>query len=151
MHRALYVLETIETTIRNAATPAGDNVYLGRLADFELPDLPAIDIVPGPDSPVNEYGGDNNVYIDSILRVWLDLHDYTIESERRLLEQLFELRSGVHAALMADQTLGVSWIGGVRYQGTEDLVVQVGETRTGSYRTAWDVWYRMPYSSPETP
>lgn len=149
MHRARAVLEAIESKLKAAATPAGDNVYLARLADLELEDLPALDILPASDSPVSELGADNNHYIDSVLRVFVDIHDYSKESNRALLDQIFELRSACHAAILADPGLGLSFGAVARYQGTEELAFQIGDVRLASYRTVFDVWYRMGFSSPE--
>lgn len=153
-HRALQVLRAVKGALVDA-TRAGSNVAIGRQSPIELTDHDAIDILAGPDIPVTEFGTDNNATIDSVLRVYVDLHTRAIEADpERVLVQLHELRAESHVALLADISsaglgkLGLAFVVSCRYAGTEPLLTEAGGDRLGALRTIWDVAYRMSYTDP---
>lgn len=147
-HRALQALKAIKSTLLAAGTRAGANVEIGRSADVTEAD--AILIGFGADVPVNEFGTDNTATIDSIQTCYVDLHVRSSEHEERVVENVYELRAQVHAALLADWTLGLPFVIAVRYQGTEEFEPGSYGDRLGSMRTLWDVAYRMQYDDPAT-
>lgn len=149
MHRALAALEALEATIKNAPTLAGDNVALGRVTNLVEDDLPAIDINIAEDSPTSETGADSLGFIDSLLRVYVDVHVSTVLDPRVALHAAYQLRSEIHVALMANDKLGFSWVHAVRPMGAEDYTPDLGSVRVGSMRTLFDIWYRTAYLSPE--
>jgi hypothetical protein len=147
-HRALRAIQALKQTLIAANTSAGANVELGRVSDITEAD--AIDINIGDDSPVNEFGTDNTITIDSTLRVYVDLHVRTDQHEESIFDRLFALRAQTHAAILADWTLGQSFVISIRYQGTEAFDYDLAGDRLASLRTVWDIAYRMDYADPTT-
>jgi hypothetical protein len=153
-HRALQVLRAVKSALVDA-TRAKSNVEIGRQTNVDEND--AIDIIAGPDLPVTEFGTDNNLTIDSILRVYVDLHTRSVETNpEKVLEALFEMRAQSHVALLADISsaglgkVGLAFVVGMRYAGTDQLLTEQGGDRIGAVRTVWDCAYRMAYSDPAT-
>lgn len=149
-HRALQCFKAARTALIAANTRAADNVEIGRSADLTEDEPDAIDIRFGPDAPVNEFGTDRLDVIDSIQRMYVDLYTRSIEHEERVVDQIYELRSQTHAALLADPTLGLAFVISIRYQGTEDFEPLNAGDRVGAMRTVWDIAYRMDYANPAT-
>lgn len=147
-HRALQALKAVKAVLLAADTRAMANVELGRTADITEAD--AIDIHFGDDSAVNEFGTDNTQTIDSVQRVYVDLHTRSAVHEETIIENLYELRSQCHVALLADWTLGLAFVIAVRYAGAQPIESESGGERLGSLRTVWDIAYRMNYANPTT-
>jgi hypothetical protein len=147
-HRAIQALKAVKSILIAANTRAKANVEIGRTADITESD--AITIEPAEDSPINEFGTDNTSTIDSVQRIFIDLHAQDASHEEAVLEHVYELRAQVHTALLTDYTLGLAFVIAIRYQGTEQIAVEGQGTRLGSMRTIWDVAYRMLYANPAT-
>lgn len=148
-HRALTALRWLEGHLKAAATRAGDNVEIGRTSAIgdSLTENDTIDINIGPDSPLTNLGTENLYFIDSIQRVFVDLHTRTVDQDAAgVINNVYQMRAQVHAALLASPPPWPAWILSVRYLGTEDFAARVGGDRLGSMRTTWDIRYRMRYS-----
>ena len=149
VHAALQCLRAARDVLIAAGTRAGRNVEIGRTSDVFEKD--AIDILPGPDSPFSEFGADNSAFLDSIQRVYIDLHTRTAETPETTLNRAYELRAQSHAALLADVKLGLGSSGvllSINYLGTEDFEADAAGNRLGSIRTVWDCHYRMSFTDP---
>jgi len=148
-HRALAAIKALQDALKAANTRAGQNVEIGRASGIggEL-ESDAIDLNVGPDSPLTNLGSTNLFIIDSVQRVYVDLHTRMADvHERQILENIFQMRAQTHNALLssANHTLDGTCIS-VRYLGTEDFDQNTGGDRLGSMRTTWDIYYRMKYS-----
>lgn len=141
-------MKAVRDLIIAAETFAGGNVQLGRVSRIE--EGAAIDIWAGPDDPINEFGTDNTNTIDSVQRVYIDLHVRAPEHPETVFERIMQLRSETHVALMADWTLGLSFVIACRYQGAEDYAPDTAGDVMGAMRTIWDIAYRMTYTDPAT-
>ncbi len=149
-HRALRVVDEIRTLLLAQETLAGNNVHIGRWLTIDEAEGSVMDIEIGSDDAVSEFGTDAVNHIDSVIRIYVDLYDYTHQDGRDLLGRLFQMRSEVHIALLADVTLGLSFVLSCRYMGTEDVETEDGGRKLGALRSVWDIAYRMDFTDPTT-
>jgi hypothetical protein len=149
-HHAWQVVKRVRDLLLAANTAAGQRVYLGAVSAVDPTVGPAIDVNVGGDSAVSPFGVDNTQFVDSVQRVYVDLFASSAEAGEKALDQIYLLRTQVHRALLADYTLGLTFVASVRYQGVEELRDINGGLIVGVQRNVWDVGYRMDYSDPGT-
>lgn len=146
-HRGLQVLDGVKQLLVTNGT-WGSNVYLGQAWPLKKSDLPAALIAIGDDVPISDLGTDNMSFIDSFLSVSVVIRA-TAKDEATLLEALFEGRKQAHIALMADPTLGISFVTDCRYQGAaKPINNDNSDAIISDYETRWVVRYRMNYLDP---
>lgn len=137
------------------ATAAGENIYRGRIDPLQPPELPAACIFMGQDDPIGDEGRDNATFFDSVLSVRIELGVRAVDLA--LVDtELNLLRRHVHAALMADRTLGlggsVPGVIDLWPEGAEEpVLVREGNKPIASMVTNWAVRYRAPEDDPGTP
>lgn len=145
-HRADQIIDAIVSAIESQVGPTGVHVYSHRrltLAE-DQDELPAISVDFGEDTPATE----NVSYIDSLLSCQIT-GIVSAHEEQDLRSELLDLRRQVHIALMADPTLGLSFVVTAHYGGADEPVVDAsGETIIGAYTSTWTVYYRMNYTDP---
>jgi hypothetical protein len=147
-HRAYQALKAARDIVIAADTLAGTQVEIARTAAMN--DAAAIDIWMGPDVAPTELGVESTYWLDSLLRVYFDLHVRAPEPPLSIIDRIFQLRAEVHTALLADWTLGLSFVHSIRYQGAEEFTPQQIGDQVGALRTVWDIAYRMEYANPAT-
>lgn len=147
MHRADQVLNAIVTAITAAVQPTGVKVFAHRrltlLADQD--ELPAISVDFGEDNPAQELTGG---YFDSLLSCQITAVAVARE-EADLKTELLDLRRRIHVALMADRTLGLSFVVNTHYGGTEAPQIDASvDPIVGELVSVWNVYYRMNIADP---
>lgn len=151
-HRAERIVVAAQAAVAGLAglTINASNVYAHRTLTLSEDDgeLDAICVNQGEDVPMGEEGMDNTAFIDSELE--LEFESYAKHSEESEVRQaLTSLRRQIHQALMADDTLGLSFVVGVRYAGAERPSIDPdGNAPSGRQTSRWRVHYRMNKSDP---
>ena len=143
--RAEAILAAVETAITGLTT-TGTNVERGKVYGYQPSELPALGLYMGADSPLAEYqtgliDWELNIRIESTVSIDAadnaSLTDSTIETKLNLI------RSEVHAAVMADHTLGLSYVIDIM-PGTasEPILSGEGAEPTGSQVIEYLIHYR---------
>lgn len=153
MHRAEQIIDATVSALQARASslqvPAA-NVFAHRTLslDDDQGELPAITVNFGEDDPDSELGSDNLAFIDSALSI--SIVGYAIDPDETVVRRaLLNQRRYIHAALMADQTLGLSFVIGTRYGGAAAPEIDSsGELVAGSLESRWAVHYRMNITDP---
>lgn len=149
MHRAQQILEAVEAKLA-ASTTLGAGVYLYRelsLSDADQ-ELPAVCIRPGSDEPLSDFTSTNLRFIDSLLEVRL-VALAAGSDERSSAEELLRLRVETHKALLADTTLGLSFVIDCRYGGAAAPDMEQATGGNGaSVEMTFRVLYRMNLADP---
>lgn len=151
-HRAEQIVDAIVAAIAAQANLGvnSENVYAHRtlsLAD-DQGEMDAITVNIGDDEPMSEFGNDSINLIDSLLQ--LSVVGYVIADTEPLCKtSLFNVRRRIHQALLADQTLGLTFVPGIRYGGAGAPQLD-GSTKqiVGSLESRWFVHYRMNVTDP---
>lgn len=146
-HRVQQIAERAALLIGQQVEDKGTHVYVHRrlTLDPEQDETSSISVDYGEDRPLTE----NTQFIDSqfVLSVTA-IVAHPVESELR--EQLLELRRDAHIALMADVTLGLSFVIVTSYAGALEPVISAndGEVESGELTSNWLVAYRMNRTDP---
>lgn len=149
-HRALQIINQVAVLLVANGT-WGDRVHKARARSVSAKDLeiPGVFVFPGADVPVSEGGSSDNMsVIDSELMIMVTAIEEG-DREPELLVSLFEKRSQIHIALMADIQLGLpTFVSEVRPGEAEPKFSPEGERIVGAYETRWFVQYRMNFTDP---
>lgn len=150
MHRAEQILEAVVSAIESQADRGAAVVpHLALTLSEDDQELPAVAVRLGSDDPVSELGTSNLAYIDSVLQIRCTVYARHVDQAEEARE-LMRLRSVVHRALMADQTLGLDFVMGVRYGGaSEPERDAAGGQIAGRMDCLFGVLYRMNLTDPE--
>lgn len=151
-HRAEQVIERIRSRIAGFPDLAinASNVYVHRRYTLseEQNELDAISVDMGDDESVSEFGVDNLSFIDSLLSVPIMMRAKHA-NEETLRRQLMQLRRQIHQAIMADQSLGLSFVIGARYAGAAAIEIDMaGDSPIGTLECLWRIHYRMRVTDP---
>lgn len=150
MHRAEQIVDAVVSALLASATlPSA--IYKARSLSLSESDgeLPAVTVNIGADDPVSDLGTDNLAFIDSILEVRCSAYAQDT-SQAAVMADLLELRVGIHKALMADQSLGLSFVMATRYGGAEaPEIATEGAYLAGRLDCTFRVHYRMSVTDPE--
>ncbi len=146
----------IETLIAQVVTNLGADaaidatkVFNNRIADLNDTELPAYNVVLGPDQPRNELGPSNVAFIDWDQALFIDLYARTILQDAD--STFLQMRANVHRALMADVTQTLSFIMTTIPAGAEEPNIDdAGERKSLVYRTNWVFWIRTSIDDLET-
>lgn len=147
-HRAEQILDAA-----SAAITAGEfrgTVFKHRAQSLSQKDgeLPAVSVDFGDDPPLDDSGADNFAFLDSLLGIETTIY-LKDDEEQKVRTALLNARTAIHKALMADRTLGLSFVIDTRYGGAErPLVVADSEFVTGQLICRWRVHYRMNITDP---
>ena len=145
-HRADQVIDAVVSIISAAvAARVEKNRTIPFASESIEQDLPAISVRMGSDDPLIQ----NVSFIDSALSVNVVLI-VSRETEPDVVADLMELRRATHVALMADQTLGKSFVSDTRYAGASAPEIDLsGKSPAGRMETLWLVPYRMNIADPQ--
>lgn len=150
MHRAGQILNAAAAAVAGRAT-LGASVFkhLAATLSEDAQELPAIGVRLGDDDVLSDAGVTNLAFLDSA--VTLRFKTYAVASDQEALgEELLRLRSEVHRALFADQTLGLPFVMGITYGGALEPETDDGASRfIGRQELAVRVLYRMNLTDPD--
>lgn len=127
--------------------PLGVKVYAHRRLSLaaDQDELPAISVDFGEDNPQQELSG---AIFDSLLSCQITAIVARPE-EPDVKTELLDLRRRIHIALMADRTLGLSFVINTHYGGTEAPELDVsGDAVVGWLTSVWNAYYRMNIADP---
>jgi hypothetical protein len=142
LHRAEQILDAVVAILRAASI---EEVGKHRVESYQEGDAPAISVRFGADDPA-ELG--SIPVIDSVLTVSL-IASAKGATEADVVAALLDLRKRSHIALMADRTLGLSFVSDVRYRGAAAPEIDAdAENYGGRQETQWAVPYRMNLADP---
>lgn len=148
-HRAQQIVDAIATTLA-ASTTLGASVFKNRrfsVAELDQ-ELPAVSVNYGADAPLSEFGVTNVAFVDSLLEVKVIIA-LRADSEDEVLTALLDRRVAQHVALMADRSLGLSFVMDTRYGGADAPEIDVSLDRpAGAIACRWFVHYRSNLSDP---
>jgi hypothetical protein len=151
-HRAEQIVEAMQTIIAAfsglAINPKNVHIHRTLTLSEDVGELDAMTINLGDDSPVSEFGTDNVAFIDSILSVPIVSYAKAT-TEYELRRALSRLRRQMHQALMADVTLGLSFMVHTMYGGAKAVEIETdGDSPVGQQESLWRVHYRMNITDP---
>ena len=151
-HRAEQIVEAMASQIAAfvGLSVNSNNVFIHRVLTLDevADELDAIAVNYGEDVPIGGEGFENLAYIDSRLSVFTVAYCKG-DDEFDLRRALLNLRRQIHQALMADDTLGLSFVTAVRYAGASEPEIDATTGAfTGKYQSRWDVDYRMNFTDP---
>ena len=114
----------------------------------ELGEVPCTTTNEGADNPISDEGNDNVAFIDS--QIDFEITGYAVGADEPTVKaELRRQRRYIHAALMADATLGLAFVVACKYQGAEKATLNGnGEVMAGSLTSNWRVHYRMNFLDP---
>jgi len=140
MHRAEAIFNQVVTTITGLVT-TGSRVHKSRV--YAVDKFPAINVFLG--SEVNpQY---SSAYIDSDLNITTKI--LVKITEDSLVTDLLKIRREIHVAMMADPTLGLSYvIDCLPVEMSEPQISDEQETPTATVDIKWLIRYRTPINDP---
>jgi hypothetical protein len=143
-HRVQQILNAAAAALSaNASLGAIVEVNRVRSLSEEQAELPVVTVNYGADAPDD---GD----LDSF-RSTIEVHLTAVctgESETEVLSRLLDIRTQCHIALMADMSLGLSFVWHTAYGGADAPFLQQAERMLGSLTARWGVRYIMNISDP---
>ena len=142
MHRAETILQAIETTLTGLAT-TGTNVERSRTRSVRT--LPAISIEMGAD----DYIVDRSSYPRRERDLNVSVISY-VKNNTQADQQLNQIRAEVFAALMADRTLGQTFVLDVESDGDQEpTITGEGDQISATQEQNYIVKYRHSWTSTE--
>lgn len=151
-HRRLQVLVAAHAALLAATTNAGSACYIGRLS--KITDDESLVITHGGDDP-REAPEATVAFLDSDLELFVDISVHARDDVEKgttvpyWLEKISALHAQVHVALMADPTLGLSWLHELEPEGADRPNTESqGERVRVTLRTRWRAIYRSSYADP---
>ena len=136
-HRAETILDAVETTLTGLTT-TGVNVQRGIL--YELVNVPALIIEKGTDNTLGEQGSNNLSFIDRELNVKVTA---VVEVNSNQETALNIVGSEVYAALLADYTLGLSFVANCwLLSDSEPFINTSGQTPVATMEMNYSIQYR---------
>jgi hypothetical protein len=144
MHRAEQIIDALVALMPSTGAAFKHRVL--SLSDEEQ-EMPAQCVRLGEDKPLDDDGASNFSFIDSLLFVEIDLYAKEIDIEATITK-LMQLRTAIHIALMADRSLGLSFVIDTRYGGAEAPEAEQKDYVVGRLTTSWQVHYRQNIGDP---
>lgn len=153
-HRIELILDKVKTLLLAGPTDAGAKVTRGKndqhTADdvSASPQLAALNIWQGQDAPEGD-GYENIAFQDNVLEVLVDLHRGGVDPVAMPETTLNTLRTQVHKVLMADHTLGLSFVTLIVPGGASEPEAKTDHQFVQhKQRTRWRVFYRTSITDP---
>lgn len=135
------LIDQVVTNLEADAAITAGSVHRNRAADFNDTELPAYNIVLGPDAPINELGPANVAFIDWQQALFIDCYIRSILDNADAV--FLDMRRNIHRALMVDVTQTLTFIQTTIPGGAEEpLIDDAGERKSLIYRTNWLFWIR---------
>lgn len=153
MHAALAIAQQVVALLKTVTYWNPENVVRERVVGFSRRDndLPAVSVFMAEDQPVSDNGQENMAFIDSELTIQCVVF-VSQPTEEEVIDQLLEMRRQIHIALMADYTLGLSFVSDTRYGGASPPDIEDdGGSLIGRMEVTWKIQYRMRLSDPQWP
>lgn len=111
-------------------------------------EIPAVLVYLEDDAPLSDEGFTDLVHIDSALSFRTEII-VPLAGALTLDEYLLEIRRRIHRVLMADITLGLSFVHKLFSAGADEPVIETdAEVPTASYSVAWVVHLRTNLADP---
>jgi len=146
MHRVQQILNAAGAVLAaNPSLRATVEVNRVRSLSEEQQELPALTVNYGADVPDESESFEG---LGSAVEILLSAF-CAGDSETEVLERLLELRSQSHLALMANMSLGLSFLWEIRYGGADAPVLQQGERMLGAQTSRWSARYLMDNDDPQ--
>lgn len=145
--RAESILAAIETLL-DGTTDAGANVQRGQVYAHEETKLPAIAIFMGPDVPAGEMQtGFTDWDLTVLIQTTVSIAAWYTDMSAAVETSLNALREQIHALLLADHTLGLSYVIDTTAGPAEQPIIDGdGELPVGSQILQFVVRYRASFS-----
>lgn len=144
-HRVQQVIAAAEAAHKaNANLRANVEIHrVQSLSDLD-DEIPMVCINYGADTPdaatdMRSYGSVIDIAVTAYCKG---------DSERKVLEQLLELRRQSHVAMMADMKFGLAFVWDTSYAGADTPVIQKLDRWVGALTSHWPVRYTMNLSDP---
>jgi len=155
-NRQYTVLAAVGTIIGTHASIDATKVQVGyaagltgsTLTQTTTTQLPFVNIVYGGDATIGEFGPQNSSFIDWDIMVHIDIYVDAAATGNILEQDLLNLRRDIHEALMADITLGLSYVLMTYPVSAEEIDISA-EARRGVavQRTTWGIRLRHSYTN----
>lgn len=144
-HRAETILEAVKTKLTGLST-TGSRVERGRVYPVET--APALTISMGADSTLGEGGSNNMAFVDRELQIIVRAH---VKNAATNIETLLNaIKSEVYAAIMADPTLGQSFVVDTFLVGDSAPDASADSNKpTATVDMQWNCIYRHSFTSTE--
>jgi len=143
-HRAESILQTLQTTL-TGLTSTGQQVARGRVFNVDTASLPALSIQMGPEQQLGDAQSFNRVTRELLVSV--EIHARATAGLEAALNQI---KAEVYAAIMADHTLGLSYV--VQAEWREDSAPDFSdefEQATARVYSTWAIFYQHSLTSAE--
>ncbi len=144
MHRAEQIIDALVALM---PTTGAAFKHRALTVSDEEQEIPAQSVRMGEDVPLEEDGASNFSFIDSLLTVEIDLLVKEKDVEATI-SKLMELRTAVHIALMADRSLGLTFVIDTRYGGASAPATDVKDYIVGGLTSRWHIHYRQNVGDP---
>ena len=112
--RAYSIADRVRTLLKSANDIDPAKVHLGRAYTIGEQEMPCLSVEIGEDTPL-DVGQINSATYDSLLLIEVDI--YHRQYGELAIAELHKQRSLIHFAVMADRTLGLSYVQDVQYAG----------------------------------
>ena len=135
------LIDQVVINLEADAVIAAGSVHRNRAADFNDTELPAYNVVLGPDAPINELGPANVAFIDWQQTLFIDCYERSILANADTV--FLAMRRNVHRSLMVDVTQTLTFVLTTIPSGAEEPIIDdAGERKNLIYRTNWIFWLR---------
>lgn len=149
-HRAEQIIDAVVAALQSSTTLGvpSVSVYANRSLSLaeDQGEVPAICVDAADDSPAPEF--DQFQKVASTLDLETTVY-WTASNEDELKRLLFSVRREIHKAIVANSTLGLSFVLMIGYGGaTKPVIDSTGEQIAGAYTSRWSVTYWMDPTDP---
>lgn len=138
-HRAETVMVQFVAAVTGLTT-TGANVFRDRVYDIESSKAAALSVLMGPDDPLPD-DQQSHPYLDSWLSIDVDIYVKQASSVA-VTTTLNKIRAEITAAVMADYTLGQTFIVDYEEGGADAPEIGIGEQPVARQRIGWRFLYR---------
>ena len=139
---AITIGERIAKLIRALPEIEPGKVHFSRAYEIQVDELPCISIEIGADTPTDPDGTQSSNFEDSEQMIFVDSYDHRSDAEA--MKRIALVRALCHKAIMADFTLGLSFVVQARYGGASHPASDAESGLPGwTMRVAFPVHYRF--------
>lgn len=133
--RAEQILSAVKTLVTGLTTTR-QSAYRGRIYNYTEDSLPAVGVYQ--DGTRTEFA--KHSYLDHMLSITIEL---MVKEPSEVLDTKANLiKKEIHAAMMADYTLGLSFVINTIPKGDEGIEFPNDESPVAVMKTLWDVHFR---------
>lgn len=143
------LIDTVVANIGADVAVDATKVFPNRVADLNDTEMPAYNVVLGPDAPLSELGPTNVAFIDWQLVLFVDCYVRTILADADAV--FLDMRRNVHRALMVDHTQGLGFVTTTIPGGADEPKIDdEGDRKNIVYRINWIFQIRTSIDDLET-